>query len=46
MICKECGAELMINAVKITSLQVFCPASECVEFAQSFWIDKPEGWGR
>lgn len=38
--CVECGAEVVIDVTKIHSLKVFCPNSDCMLFAQSFWIDR------
>lgn len=38
--CKECGAEVVVDVTKIHSQSVFCPNSDCIVFAQSFWIDR------
>ena len=38
--CKECGAPLETDILKIEELSVFCPNEECDYFAQSFWIER------
>jgi hypothetical protein len=40
MTCKECGAELEVNTIKIMEQEVFCPNEACPLFVQSFWVER------
>ena len=38
----HCGGSLLENKRMISRREVFCPLPDCPDFAQTFWIERPD----